>query len=61
MKLVLLVIGAIVVWLMITQPDTSAPIVAAVLRNTGTFLQEVLTALVKLISAVSGTIKEGST
>ena len=57
MKLVLFVIAAIVAWLMITQPDTSGPIVGEILRATGAFLQDVLLAVLKLLGQISDIVR----
>lgn len=57
-KIVLFVVGIIVVWLIITQPDTSAPVIGAIIKNLGAFAQDVLTAFIKFISNVSTLISK---
>lgn len=56
LKLIFLIIAAIVIWTIITQPEAAGQNVGPILQAAGEFAKTVLVALVDLIKIVSTTL-----
>lgn len=51
-KIIAFVLAILIIWIIITKPDTAAPFVAGMVKDVAVFLQVLFTALLALLRSI---------